>query len=61
VIISVVHISDPGEPATEHRLVAGELIEYFRDMEILHQFEGMPNDTLHHRAVSEIVGRRRCD
>jgi SAM-dependent methyltransferase len=60
VVISIVHISDPGEPATEHRLLAGELAGYFRDMEILHSFEGQPDDPAHHRAVAEIVARRRA-
>ena len=59
VIISIVHLSDPGEAATEHRLLAGELAGYFRDMEILHQFEGQPNDPTHQRPVAEIVARRR--
>jgi tellurite methyltransferase len=59
VIISVVHISDPGEPATEHRLLAGELPAYFAGMEILHHFEGQPQDPAHHRAVAEVVARRQ--
>jgi SAM-dependent methyltransferase len=59
VIVSIVHISDPGEPATEHRLLAGELAGFFRDMELLHQHEGRPNDPSHRRAVAEVVARRR--
>lgn len=59
VIVSIVHISDPGEPATEHRLLAGELPAYFADMEILHHFEGQPDDPAHRRAVAEVVARRR--
>ena len=59
VIISIVHISDPGEPATAHRLLAGELPAYFADMEILHHFEGQPDDPAHRRAVAEVVARRR--
>jgi tellurite methyltransferase len=58
-MISIVHISAPGEPATEHRLLAGELAIYFRDMEILHYFEGQPEDPAHRRAVAEVVARRR--
>jgi SAM-dependent methyltransferase len=59
VIISIVHLSDPGDPATDHRLVSGELAGHFRDLEILHHFEGQPNDPAHHRAVAEVVARRR--
>jgi SAM-dependent methyltransferase len=59
VIVAAVHISDPGEPATEHRLLAGQLAGYFRDMEMLHHFEGQPSDPVHHRAVAEVVARRR--
>jgi SAM-dependent methyltransferase len=58
VIISIVHLSDPGEEGTEHRLVAGELAGYFRDLEILHRFEGPPDDLAHRRRVAEIVARR---
>ena len=58
IIISIVHVSDPGEQATEHRLLAGELAEYFRELEILRHFEGQPNDPAHRRPVAEIVARR---
>jgi SAM-dependent methyltransferase len=58
VLISVVHLSENNEPATEHRLLPGQLIEYFRDMEILHSFEGLPDDPAHRRAVAEIVARK---
>jgi SAM-dependent methyltransferase len=58
VIISIVHLSDPGEEGTEHRLVAGELAGYFRALEILHYFEGRPDDPAHQRAVGEVVARR---
>jgi SAM-dependent methyltransferase len=58
VLISVVHLSENNEPATEHRLLPGQLFEYFCDMEILHYFEGLPDDPIHHRAVAEIVARK---
>ncbi len=58
VIVALVHIAEPGEQPTLHRLVPGELPEYFRDMEILHHREGQPNDPIHKRAVAEIVARR---
>ena len=58
VLISVVHLSENNEPATEHRLLPGQLIEYFRDFKILHAFEGMPDDPAHRRAVAEIVARK---
>jgi SAM-dependent methyltransferase len=59
VIIVVVHLAEGEEPATNHRLLAGQLAEYFSDLEILHSFEGRPNDPFHRRAVAEIVARKR--
>jgi SAM-dependent methyltransferase len=58
VLISVVHLAENNEPATAHRLLPGQLIEYFRDLEILHAFEGAPDDPAHRRAVAEIVARK---
>jgi tellurite methyltransferase len=58
VLVALVHITQPGEQPTEHRLKPGELLGYFRGWEILHQFEGRPNDPAHHRAVAEVVARR---
>jgi hypothetical protein len=34
------------------------LLSYFEDWEILHQYEGKPNDPEHRRSVAEIVARR---
>ena len=58
VLISIVHVTEPGEEPTAHRLRPGELEKYFADWEILHRYEGNPNDSAHHRAVAEIVARR---
>jgi tellurite methyltransferase len=58
VLVALVHISEQNEQPTQHRLKSGELLAYFRGWEILHQFEGRPNDPAHHRAVAEIVARR---
>ena len=58
VLISIVHIIEPGEEPTAHRLRPGELEKYFAGWEILHRYEGKPNDSAHHRAVAEIVARR---
>ena len=57
-VISIVHITEPGEEPTAHRLRRGELERYFAGWEILHRYEGKPNDSAHHRAVAEIVARR---
>lgn len=57
-LLAIVHITDQGEEATEHRLRPGELVRYFRDWEILHSYEGKPNDAEHQRSVAEIVARR---
>jgi len=58
VVISIVHITEPGEEPTAHRLRPGELEKYFAGWEILHRYEGKPNDSVHKRAVAEIVARR---
>jgi tellurite methyltransferase len=58
VVLGIVHITAPGEEATEHQLRPGELRTYFRGWEILHYFEGPPNDPAHKRLSAEIVARR---
>lgn len=58
VLIAIVHIAAPGEQPTRHRLGPGELAGYFRDCEILHDYQGRPNDPAHQRPVAEIVARR---
>jgi SAM-dependent methyltransferase len=61
ILISIVHITEPGEEPTAHRLRPGELERYFLGWEILHRREGMPNDAAHQRSVAEIVARRPAD
>jgi len=58
ILISIVHITEPGEEPTAHRLKPDELNRYFQDWEILHYREGKPNDTAHQRSVAEIVARK---
>jgi SAM-dependent methyltransferase len=58
VIIAIVHLTEPGEEPTKHRLRPGELRAYFADWEILHSREGPPGDPEHRRASAEIVARR---
>lgn len=58
VAISIVHMTEPGEEPGPHRLLPGQLEQYFSGWEILHRYEGKPNDLAHHRAVAEIVARR---
>jgi tellurite methyltransferase len=58
VLVSIVHITEPGEEPTPHRLRSGELEHYFQGWEMLHSREGRPNDTAHQRSVAEIVARR---
>ena len=57
-LIAIVHTTEPGEEPNYKRLRAGELKPYFQGLEILHHYEGKPNDAAHHRAVAEIVARR---
>ncbi len=57
-MIVVVHTTEGQEQPTESRTRPGELAEYFEGWEILHQYEGKPDDPEHRRAVAEIVARR---
>lgn len=57
-LIAIVHISEPGERSSPHRLAPGELASYFRDWPILHSYEGKSHDPAHKRAVAEIIARR---
>ena len=58
ILISIVHLSEPGEEDSPHRLRPGELRKVFSDWEILYRREGKPNDSAHRRSVAEIVARR---
>jgi SAM-dependent methyltransferase len=58
ILISIVHIAEPGEAHTPHSLKPGDLERYFAGWEILHRHEGKANDSAHRRAVAEIVARR---
>jgi len=58
ILISIVHITEPGEEDNPHRLRPGELEQYFAGWKILHRREGKANDSAHRRAVAEIVARR---
>jgi tellurite methyltransferase len=58
VLISIVHLNEPGEGDGPHRLRPGQLERYFAGWEILHNYEGKPTDSAHRRAVAEIVARR---
>lgn len=57
-LISIVHITEPGEEETSHRLYPGQLEKYFAGWEILYRYEGKANDAAHRRAVAEIAARR---
>jgi tellurite methyltransferase len=58
VLLAIVHITEPREEPTHTRARPGELRKYFDSWEILHYYEGKPNDTAHRRSVAEIVARR---
>jgi tellurite methyltransferase len=58
VLLAIVHITEPGEKPAKTRAHPGELKTYFELWEILHYYEGKPNDTAHQRAVAEIVARK---
>lgn len=59
IVIVIVHLVRPGEEVTYKRATPGELRGFFADWDVLHYFEGRPNDPTHKRPVAEIVARKR--
>jgi tellurite methyltransferase len=57
-LIAIAHISEPGEAPSYKRLTSGELESHFNGWDIVHSYEGTPNDSAHRRSVAEIVVRR---
>ncbi len=57
ILISIVHMTEPGEEDGSRRLRPGQLEQYFAGWEILHRYEGKASDSAHRRAVAEIVAR----
>jgi tellurite methyltransferase len=57
ILISIVHINEPGEADGPFRLRPGQLAKYFDGWEILHLKEGKATDEAHRRPVAEIVAR----
>ena len=57
VLLIIVHTTEGEEQPTESRLRPGELAQYFSGWEILHSYEGKPNDPAHRHSVAEIVAR----
>lgn len=57
-VLAIVHIAAPGEEPTEHQLRPGELEGHFCGWEILHRYEGTPNDPAHKRLSAELVARK---
>ncbi|HTC65010.1 MAG TPA: methyltransferase domain-containing protein [Candidatus Saccharimonadales bacterium] len=57
-LLSIVHLMEPGEEESPFRLRPGELKKYFAGWEILHYHEGKANDAAHRRAVAEIVAKK---
>ncbi len=58
ILLMIVHTTEGDEQPNESRLRPGELARYFAGWEILHSYEGKPNDPAHRRSVTEIVARR---
>lgn len=58
VVVAIAHTPEAGEAWSEKRARPGELREFFRDWEILWEYEGPSRDPAHRRPVAEIVARR---
>lgn len=61
ILISIVHVNEPGEGDGPFRLRPGQHEKYFEGWEILYRYEGTAKDSAHRRAVAEIVARRPLD
>jgi SAM-dependent methyltransferase len=57
-LVAIAHITEADEEPNDRRLKPGELREYFRGWEIVHDREGKPSDPAHRRVSAEIVVRR---
>ncbi len=60
VLLTIVHTTEGDEQPTESRLRPSELAQYFNGWELLHSYEGVPNDPAHRRSVAEIVARKKA-
>ena len=58
ILLAIVHTTEGDELPTVNRLCPGELQTHFAGWEVLHSYEGKPEDPAHKRAVAEIVARR---
>lgn len=57
-LLAIVHTAAPGEEPTAHRPRPGELRGFFPGWEVLHAYEGQPQDPEHRRGVAEILARK---
>lgn len=57
VVVAIAHTPEPGESWSEKRAAPGELRKFFRDWEILWEYEGPSRDPAHRRPVAEVVAR----
>lgn len=57
-VIAIAHTPEPGENWSEKRAQPSELREFFKDWEVLWNYEGPSRDPAHHRPVAEIVARK---
>ena len=58
VAIVIVHLAEPGETTTYKHAAPGELRSFFADWDVLHYFEGRPEDSAHKQAAAEVVARK---
>jgi tellurite methyltransferase len=58
VAVAIAHTPERGEKWSEKRAATGELREFFKDWELLWEYEGPSRDPAHRRPVAEIVARR---
>lgn len=58
-LILIAHLADADQPqGTPTRAYSGELRAFFEDWRVLHYREGAPGESVHHRAVAELVAQK---
>lgn len=57
-VAAIVHTPEPGEAVSEKRAAPGELRGFFKDWEVLWDYEGPSRDAAHRRPVAEIAARK---
>jgi tellurite methyltransferase len=56
--VIIVHLADASQESSRYSMAPGELARSFEGWDVVHSYEGRPDDPEHARPVAEIVARR---